>query len=79
MAGKAEPGPVNDLPWEEQRQAALQGLGERLGLPITDIRVTKSDESVFEIFMGEADSVVINTSDAVEQRLFIKKFAGASP
>ena len=76
VAGKA--GPATDLPWEEQRQAALQGLGERLGLPISDIRVTKSDESVFEFFLGEADSVVITAAQLCEQRLFKSRFLSAA-
>jgi hypothetical protein len=68
---------TSDLPWEEQRQAALQGLGERLGLPLTDIRITKSDESVFEFFLGEADSVVVTGDQLAEQRLFKKRFINA--
>ena len=75
--GKTEPSIGKELPWEEQRQAGLQGLGERLGLPITDIRVTKSDDSIFEFFMDEADSVVITAADLIEQRLFRKRFAAA--
>jgi hypothetical protein len=74
--GKAASEP-NNLSWEEQRQAALQGLGERLGLPITDIRVTKSDDSVLEFALGEDDSVMITAADLIEQRLFIKRFAQA--
>jgi hypothetical protein len=77
VAGKAETGPTSELPWEEQRQAALQGLGERLGLPISDIRVTKSDDSVFEFFLGEADSVVITAAQLCEQRLFKSRFVSA--
>lgn len=72
-----EPGAAPDLPWEEQRQAALQGLGERLGLPLTDIRITKSDESVFEFFLGEADSVVVAGKQLGEQRLFKSRFIEA--
>jgi len=75
--GKAESGPNGALPWEEQRQASLQGLGERLGLPITDIRVTKSDDSIFEFFLGEDDSVMVTAGDLIEQRLFRKRFASA--
>lgn len=75
--GKPEPGVAADLSWDEQRQAALQGLGERLGLPITDIRITKSDESVFEFFLGEADSVVITAAQLCEQRLFKSRFVSA--
>ena len=77
VAGKTESGPTTDLPWEEQRQAALQGLGERLGLPITDIKVTKSDDSVFEFCLGEADSVVIPAKLLGEQRLFQGRFIEA--
>ena len=66
-----------NLPWEEQRQAALQGLGERLGLPLTDIRITKSDESVFEFFLGEADSVVIPAKLLGHQHLFKDRFLEA--
>jgi hypothetical protein len=74
--GKATSEP-NTLSWEEQRQAALQGLGERLSLPISDIRVTQSDDSVLEFSLGEDDSVMITAADLVEQRLFIKRFAQA--
>ena len=68
---------TSDLPWEEQRQAALQGLGERLGLPLTDIRITKSDESVFEFFLGEADSVVVPAKVLGHQHLFKDRFLEA--
>jgi hypothetical protein len=70
-------GPSHDLPWEEQRQAGLQGLGERFGLPLTDIRITKSDDSVIEFFLGEADSVVMTMAQLCEQRLFKSRFVAA--
>ena len=70
-------GDTGDIPWEEQRQAALQGLGERLGLPLTDIKITKSDESVFEFFLGEADSVVIPAKLLGHQHLFKDRFLEA--
>ena len=67
----------HDLPWEEQRQAGLQGLGERFALPLTDIRITKSDDSVIEFFLGEADSVVMTMAQLCEQRLFKSRFVAA--
>ena len=77
VAGKAEAELANGLSWEEQRQAGLQGLGERLNLPITDIRITKSDDSIFEFFLGEADSVVMTAVQLCEQRLFKSRFVAA--
>jgi hypothetical protein len=74
---EAESGCNGDLSGEEQRQAAMQGLGERLGLPLTNIRGTKSEESVFEFFMGEADSVMVTGDQLAEQRLFKKRFINA--
>jgi hypothetical protein len=40
--------------------------------------VTKSDDSVFEFFLGEADSVVIPAADLSEQRLFRKRFISSA-
>ena len=66
-----------NLPWEEQRQALLRGMGERFGLPLTDIRITKSDDSIIEFFLGEADSVVMTMAQLCEQRLFKSRFVAA--
>ena len=77
QTGQTDAKAVSDLPWEEQRQAGLQGVGERLGLPLTDIKITKSDESVVEFFMGEADSVVMTMAQLCEQRLFKSRFVSA--
>jgi len=75
--GRADPEDNGNLPWEEQRHFSLQGLGERLELPISDIRVTKSDESMFEIFLGDDGSVTISAADLIDQRLCKKRFASA--
>jgi hypothetical protein len=74
---EAESGCNGDLSGEEQRQAALEGLGERLGLPITDIRITKGEESIFEFMMGEADSVMVTGDQLANQRSFKKRFINA--
>jgi hypothetical protein len=79
QTGKTEDGSNNGggLPWEEQRQAMLEGLGERLGLPLTDVRITKGEESIFEFFMGEADSVIVTGDQLADQRSFKKRFINA--
>jgi hypothetical protein len=78
VQGKTEPGAGTDkLSWEEQRLAGIQGLGERLGIPLTGITITHSDDSVVEFCLGEADSVMVPSGDLIEQRLFRKKFAAA--
>ncbi|MFZ0051268.1 MAG: primase C-terminal domain-containing protein, partial [Desulfobaccales bacterium] len=63
--GKSEPdaAAATNLSSEEQRQAEIQGLGERLGIPLIDIRVTKAEESIFEFALKEADSVMVTARE----------------
>ena len=80
-AAEGKPGPdaaaASNLSSEEQRQAGIQGLGERLGLPLTDIKVTKSDDSIFEFFLEEAESVIVTAAQLCQQRLFKSRFVAA--
>jgi hypothetical protein len=69
---------TSGLPWDEQRQAALQGLGERLGLPITDIRSTKTDNSIWEIVLGDEGSVIVTAPQLVEQGRFSTRMIAAA-
>jgi len=72
--GQAVAGKTSDLPWDEQREARLQGLGDLLGLPITDIRSTKTDNSVWEIVLGDEGSVVIDAAQLTSQAAFRTRF-----
>ena len=76
--GKPEAETNGKVSEEERRQAMIEGLGGRLGLPISDIRSTLADESVWEIFMGADHSVVVTGDQLAEQRLFRKKFINSS-
>ena len=63
-----------NLPWDEQREAQIQGLGDLLALPITDIRSIKGDDSVWEIVLGADGPVMINAQQLTSQSLFRTRF-----
>ena len=70
--------PVSDLPWDEQREARIQGLGDLLGLPITDIRSTKTDNSVWEVVLGDEGPVMIDAAQLTSQTAFRTRFVQVS-
>jgi hypothetical protein len=71
-------GDVTGLPWDEQRQAALQGLGDLLELPITDIRSTKTDNSIWEFVLGDEGSVTISGPQLISQTNFYSRMVSAA-
>lgn len=73
-----ETGDVAGLPWDEQRQAALQGLGDLLDLPITDIRSTKTDNSIWEFVLGDEGSVTISGPQLISQTSFYSRMVSAA-
>ena len=68
----------SNLPWDEQRHAALQGLGDLLGLPITDIRSTKTDNSIWEFILGDDGSVTISGPQLISQTAFYSRMVSAA-
>ena len=66
------------LPWDEQRQAGLQGLGDLLDIPITDIRATKTDNSIWEFVLGDEGSVVISGPQLISQTSFYSRMVSAA-
>lgn len=65
---------ADGLPWDEQREARIQGLGDLLGLPISDIKSTRTDNSVWEIVLGDEGSVVIDAGQLTSQAAFRTRF-----
>jgi hypothetical protein len=65
-----EPEPKTDLPWEEQRQAALQGLGDLLGMPIANVRVSPGSEGLYEIILSTGVSIIITIVEICSQKKF---------
>lgn len=61
---------ATDLPWEEQRQAALQGLGELLGMPIEDVLVSAGYEGTWEIILDNGISIMLTSSEVRKQQRF---------
>jgi Bifunctional DNA primase/polymerase, N-terminal/Primase C terminal 1 (PriCT-1) len=67
---QTEPEPKTDLPWEEQRQAALHGLGDLLGMPIADVKVSAGHESLWEIVLEQGVSIMPSSSEMCSQNRF---------
>jgi hypothetical protein len=73
-----EPEPKTDLSWEEQRQAALAGLGDLLGMPIANVRVSPGSEGLYEIVLSSDVSIMITVVEICSEKKFHDRVYAAS-